>query len=255
MILRTLHEVFSAAPDIVEAVVLNGRITTIDNATGRKIRPHLVSVEAERAELNELVLSRVDPAARLKRLHALVSPNPYDVEAIEPFIAFDLKRFRLSEDMDVVSTLDSRRNLLQLTPTEFEHLIRQLFIATGAESWTTVPSKDGGVDAVATSKNIFFGGGCLIQAKRWKGLVGLDAVHALTGVMADHNAMRGVLVTPSWFGRASEQFAQRNRITLINGAELKHLLKEHLNLDVLPGVTPPRQARASDNTQTGRPGP
>ncbi|MFI6319794.1 restriction endonuclease [Nonomuraea sp. NPDC050556] len=255
VVLRTLHEVFAATPDVIEAVVLNGRISTIDNATGREIRPHLVSVEAERADFADLVLSKVDPAACLKRLHALVSPNPYDVEAIEPFIEFDLRRFRFSEDMDVVSSLDSRRNLLTLTPTEFEHLIRQLFIAMGAESWTTVPSKDGGVDAVATSRNIFFGGVCLIQAKRWKGLVGLDAVHALTGVMADHNATTGVLVTPSWFGRASEQFAQRNRITLINGAELKHLLKEHLNIDVIPGVTPPRRARASNNTQSGRPGP
>ncbi|WP_405086923.1 restriction endonuclease [Microbispora sp. NBC_01389] len=254
VVLRTLHEVFTATSDIVEAVVLNGRITTIDNATGQEIRPHLISVEAERSDFAELVLARVDPAACLKRLHALVSPNPYDVEAIEPFITFDLKRFRFSEDTDVVASLDSRRNLLDLTPTEFEHLIRQLFIAMGAESWATVPSKDGGVDAVATSKNIFFGGVCLIQAKRWKGLVGLDAVHALTGVMADHNATTGVLVTPSWFGRASEQFAQRNRITLINGAELKHLLKEHLGLDVIPGVTPPRNARPSDNTQTGRPG-
>jgi Restriction endonuclease len=42
--------------------------------------------------------------------------------------------------------------------------------------------------------------------------------------MTDHNATTGVLVTTSWFSRSSEQFAQRNRITLINGAELKHLL-------------------------------
>jgi restriction system protein len=72
----------------------------------------------------------------------------------------------------------------------------------GAEAWTTIPSKDGGVDAVATSKHLFFGGVCLIQAKRWTGLVGLESVHALTGVMADHNATTGVLVTTSWFGRA-----------------------------------------------------
>jgi restriction endonuclease Mrr len=32
---------------------------------------------------------------------------------------------------------------------------------------------------------------CLIQAKRWTGLVGLESVHALTGVMADHNATTG----------------------------------------------------------------
>ncbi|MEV4525780.1 restriction endonuclease [Streptosporangium sp. NPDC049304] len=254
--LRTLHEIFSATPPaVIEAVVFNGRLSTVDLATGKQVRPHLLSVEAERSDFIDLVLSKVDPAACLKRLNALISANPYDVEAIEPFIAFDLKRFRFSEDMDVISALDSRRNLLKLTPTEFEHLIRELFIAMGAEAWTTIPSKDGGIDAVATSKNMFFGGVCLIQAKRWSGIVGLEAVHALTGVMADHNATTGVLVTPSWFGRASEQFAQRNRITLINGAELKHLLKEHLKIDVITGVTPPRRVRGSDNTQTGRPGP
>jgi restriction system protein len=254
--LRTLHEIFAATPsEVVEAVIFNGRLTTTDLATGKTVRLHLLSVEAERSSFKDLVLAKVDPAACLKRLNALVSPNPYDLEAIEPFIDFDLKRFRFSEDVDVVSDLDSRRNLLKLTPTEFEQLIRQLFVAMGAEAWTTIPSKDGGVDAVATSKNMFFGGVCLIQAKRWSGLVGLESVHALTGVMADHNATTGVLVTTSWFGRASEQFAQRNRITLINGAELKHLIKEHLGIDVIPGVTPPRKARASDNTQTGRPGP
>jgi restriction system protein len=126
-------------------------------------------------------------------------------------------------------------------------------MALGA--WTTIPSKDGGVDAVATSKNLFFGGVCLIQAKRYTGLVGLESVHALTGVMADHNATTGVLVTTSWFGRASEQFANRNRIKLVNGAELKHLIKEYLKREVIPGTSPPRRLRASDNTQTGRPGP
>lgn len=254
--LRVLHEIFTATPGrVVEAVVFNGRLSTTDLATGKKVRPHLLSVEAERSAFTDLVLANVDPSACLKRLNALVSPNPYDLEAIEPFIAFDLSRFRFTDDMDVVAGLDSRRNLLKLTPTEFEHLVRELFIALGAEAWATIPSKDGGVDAVATSKNLAFGGVCLIQAKRYSGVVGLEAVHALTGVMSDHNATTGVLVTTSWFGRASEQFAQRNRITLINGAELKHLIKEHLGKDVIPGTTPPRRARRSDNRQTGRPDP
>lgn len=72
---------------------------------------------------------------------------------------------------------------------------------------------------------------------------------------ADHNATTGVLVTTSWFGRASEQFANRNRITLINGAELKQLLKKYLDKDVIPGTSPPKRLRASANVQTARPGP
>lgn len=254
--LRTLHEIFTATPsEVVAAVVFNGRLSTIDRSTGKPARPHLISVSAERSVFEDLVLAAVEPAACLIRLNALVSPNPYDLEAVEPFIAFDLKRFRFTDDLDVVAGLDSRPNLLKLSPTEFEHLVKQLFVAMGAEAWTTIPSKDGGVDAVATSKHLFFGGVCLIQAKRWTGLVGLESVHALTGVMADHNATTGVLVTTSWFGRASEQFAKRNRITLINGAELKQLIMEYLHKDVIPGTSPPRRLRASDNVQTGRPGP
>ena len=256
--LRTLNEIFCATPaDVVTAITFNGRVSTIDRTTGKPDRPHLLSVSAERPKFTDLVLAEVDPAACVKgsdHLSALVSKNPFDMEAIEPFIAFDLRRFRFTDDLDVLAGLDSRPNLLKLSPTEFEHLVRQLFVAMGAEAWTTIPSKDGGVDAVATSNNLFFGGICLIQAKRWTGLVGLESVHALTGVMADHNATTGVLVTTSWFGRASEQFAQRNRITLINGAELKHLIKEKLGIDVIPGTNPPRRLNVSDNTQTGRPG-
>jgi restriction system protein len=254
MALRTLNEIFRAtSADVVTAILFNGRVSTIDRTTGKPDRPHLLSVSAERTKFLYLELAEVDPAACVKkRLNALVSLNPFDMEAIEPFITFDLKRFRFTDDLDVVAGLDSRANLLKLSPTEFEHLVRQLFVAMGAEAWTTIPSKDGGVDAVATSKNLFFGGICLIQAKRWTGLVGLESVHALTGVMADHNATTGVLVTTSWFGRASEEFAQRNRITLINGSELKHLIKEKLGIDVIPGTSPPRRLRASDNTQTGR---
>ncbi|HEY6314579.1 MAG TPA: restriction endonuclease [Streptosporangiaceae bacterium] len=112
-------------------------------------------MSAERAVFEDLVLAAVEPAACLTQLNALVSPNPYDLEAVEPFIAFDLKRFRFTDDMDVVAGLDSRPNLLKLTPTEFEHLVKQLFVAMGVEAWTTIPSKDGGVDAVATSKHLF----------------------------------------------------------------------------------------------------
>jgi restriction system protein len=143
--LRTLHEIFSATPsEVVEAVVFNGRVSTIDRATGKPARPHLVSVSAERSVLQDLVLAAVEPAACLVRLNALVSPNPFDMEAVEPFIEFDLRRFRFMDDLDVVSGLDGRKNLLKLTPTEFEHLVKDLFVAMGAEAWNTFPSKDGG---------------------------------------------------------------------------------------------------------------
>jgi restriction system protein len=87
--LRTLHEIFTATPsEVVEAVVFNGRVSTIDRATGKPARPHLLSVSAERAIFQDLVLAAVDPAACLTRLNALVSPNPFDMEAVEPLGSF-----------------------------------------------------------------------------------------------------------------------------------------------------------------------
>ena len=63
----------------------------------------------------------------------------------------------------------------------------------------------------------------------------VKAVHAQAGVMDDMNAAKGVLVTTSGVGKASRDFAARNgnRIQIIEGCELKHLLREHLSIDAL----------------------
>ncbi len=74
--LRTLHEIFSATPaDVVQAVAFTGRVSTVDRATGKPLRPELLSVSAERSGFGDLVLAAVDPAACLARLNSPVSPG------------------------------------------------------------------------------------------------------------------------------------------------------------------------------------
>ena len=92
-----------------------------------------------------------------------------------------LTQFKFIAGMDVIAGLDGRRDLLELTPTEFEHLVRQLFEEMGMEAWNTREIKDDGVDAVAVSKAPVFGGLCVIQAKRYRHAVGIEAVRALAG--------------------------------------------------------------------------
>ena len=82
-----------------------------------------------------------------------------------------------------------------MRPVEFEHLIRQLFEARGLEAWVTQASRDDGVDAVAVNRDPIMGGLCVVQAKRYRGMVEVEAVRALAGVMDDKKASRGVLVT------------------------------------------------------------
>ena len=116
------------------------------------------------------------------------------------------------------------------------------------KSWVTQGSKDEGVDGVAVNPDPIVGGLCIIQAKRYSKIVGLEAVHALAGVMDDKSAAKGVLVATSWVGKASRDFAARNgRIEIIEGRHLKALLKEHLGLDVL--ISLPTLPRGWDQSE------
>lgn len=239
--LRTLAEAFDAAPaTLVDGIVFNGYVSAKDKMTGKPIRPLLVSVHADRGAFGAIVLDEpeLDPKACLSGyLNAVVSPHPYDLEAVRPVVQFDLSKYKFVEEMDVIAGMDSRMDLLSLTPTEFEHLIRKLFEEIGMKSWVTQASRDDGVDGVAVNEDPIVGGLCIIQAKRYSKIVGLEAVHALAGVMEDKNAAKGVMVTTSWVGKASRDFAARNgRIEIIEGRHLKSMLMEHLGLDVLIGL-------------------
>jgi restriction system protein len=239
-VLRALASVFDATPPaLVDSVAINAYVAAKDRSTGKPVDFVLISVNALREPFEDLVLDEpeLDPVLCLQRLNAIVSPHPYDLEPVPPVVQFDLARFKLVEGMDVAAGLDSRPDLLQMDPKKFENLVRELFIAIGMKAWVTQASRDDGIDAVATNEDPVVGGLCVIQAKRYRNIVGLESVHALAGAMNDKAAAKGVLVTTSWFGKASRDFVARNgRMELIDGRELKALLLEHLDLDVLIGL-------------------
>ncbi|MGA2830906.1 MAG: restriction endonuclease, partial [Streptosporangiaceae bacterium] len=246
--IRTIHEILISVPPGVAAIVtFYGHVSTTDLATGQPIRPCLISVSAEREVFTSFVLANLDPVACLRKLNALVSNHPYDLEPVRPVVDFEalLTQYKFVAGMDAVAGLDSRPDLLGMTPTEFEHLVRQLFEAIGMQSWVTQASKDDGVDAVAVNEDPFMGGHCIIQAKRYRSAVGVEPVRALAGVMDDKHATTGILVTTSWVSKDGHAFAQRNgRIRLIECEEIKYLCKEHLGLDVLISLPkPPPQRR------------
>lgn len=236
--LLTLRDVLAASElNAVTEVTVNCHLATTDSATGKAIRPCLLTVSANRADFAELVLDKLKPQDCLRHLNALMSPHPYDVEPVKPLFEPDMSRFRLTDAEEVAAGMDSRTVLTELSPTEFEHLVRELFEAMGMQSWVTQASRDDGVDAVANNPDPVMGGLSVIQAKRYVNVVPADAVRALWGVMEDKKAGTGVLVTTSYFGKASHDFANRNeRVRLIEGPELKHLLQEHLGKEVILGA-------------------
>ena len=193
--LRTLAEAFDATPvTLVSGIVFNGYVSDTDRATGQPVRPLLLSVHADRDAFGAIVLDapELDPTACLRsHLNAVMSPHPWELEAVKPVVQFDLSRYKFVDEMRIAARLDSRPDLLALKPVEFEHLIRELFQAIGLKSWVTQSSKDEGVDGVAVNEDPIVGGLCIIQAKRYSKIVDLESVHALAGVIGWHERRQG----------------------------------------------------------------
>ncbi|APT35094.1 hypothetical protein MCBMB27_05803 (plasmid) [Methylobacterium phyllosphaerae] len=230
--LRLLHEAFdSDEARVVESAVVSVFVSTIDRATGRPIRPCLVSVRVSAEQFAQINLDRVEPTTCLKQLRAHVSGHPSDLVAVKPIVDINMVDHRFIQEADVLSTLDSRPNLMELTPGEFESLITNLFERMGLEARLTQASRDGGVDCVAFDQRPIFGGKVVIQAKRYKHTVGVSAVRDLYGTVMNEGASKGILVSTSGYGKAAFEFANGKPLELISGANLLSLLSEHAGIE------------------------
>jgi restriction system protein len=167
-------------------VGFNGHVHAINRATGEREYPCLISLSVDRADFpRDENLREVMAEACVRHLRAIVSNHPYDLEPIEPLLDFDLSRFSFVDGFDAVSTLDSRPDLMHMSPTNFEHLVRQIFEAQGAEGWTTEQSHDDGVDAVIAKRTPLMGGLSIVQAKRYSRVVGVSHLRELAGAMEE----------------------------------------------------------------------
>jgi restriction system protein len=151
--------------------------------------------------------------------------------AIKPVVDINMIDPRFIAEQDVLSSLDNRSNLMDLTPGEFESLITNLFQKMGLETKLTQASRDGGVDCVAFDARPILGGKVVIQAKRYKNTVGVSAVRDLFGTMHNEGASKGILVTTSGYGKAAYQFANGKPLELIEGSGLLYLLEQHASIN------------------------
>lgn len=225
--LRTIHEVYEADQgNHLEVVTLNGFVQTIDPTNGKDIRPCLVSVRTTKDNFLELNLGRVDKKSCLKNLGAVVSSQPYAMQPVKPIIEFDRVDKRFIEQGDVLGEIESRPNLMDLNPTEFETLVSNLFGKMGLETQLTRSSRDGGVDAIVFDPRPILGGKVVIQAKRYKNTVGVSSVRDLYGTMMNEGASKGIIVTTSGYGRDAYEFSKDKPLELIDGGGLLYLLEQ-----------------------------
>jgi len=119
-------------------------------------------------------------------------------------------------------------HLETLTGKEFEELVVRMLSGMGLTIQERSTGADGGVDLVAHSPEPIKGGTSVVQCKRQVSKVGAPVVRDLLGTVTARKANKGILITTSEFTAAAIEFAQTNRIELIDGHVLRRLLQEHM---------------------------
>ena len=230
--LRTIHEIFEAdVAGALESVVFNGRVTSIDRSTGHESTACILSVQATRDEFLNINLAEVDSKACFRLLKGVGSSRLHSLTPIAPIVEMRREDGRFVSEREIVKTLDRSVNLAAMDWEDFEHLIRELFeqefAAGGGEVKVTQASRDEGVDAVVFDPDPIRGGKIVIQAKRYTNTVGVAAIRDLYGTVLNEGANKGILVTTSNYGPDAYSFAKDKPISLMNGANLLHLLEKH----------------------------
>lgn len=232
IILRTVHELFEAdSVGALEAVVVNGMVTSVDPASGHETTACILSLQAGKEEFLAINLAQVDPKACFKALKGVGSSKLHSLTPVAPILQMNRDDGRFVSARQIAGTLDDSVNLAAMDWEDFEHLVRELFerefTTSGGEVKVTQASRDGGVDAIAFDPDPIRGGKIVIQAKRYTNTVGVAAVRDLYGTVVNEGATKGILVTTSDYGPDAYSFAKDKPLTLLNGAHLLHLLGKH----------------------------
>jgi restriction system protein len=189
-----------------------------------------MSCQASREEFEALNLERVDPKECFRNLKGISAGPLAHLAPVRPILDIKKEDSRFVESRDVLAGLNAETNLATMDWEDFEHLVRELFARVfskdGAEVKVTQASRDGGVDAIAFDPDPIRGGKFVIQAKRYNNVVPVSAVRDLYGTLMAEGATKGILVTTSYFGNDSREFAKDKPITLIDGSNLVYMFQE-----------------------------
>ena len=129
--------------DLGSVATFTGVLDTIDPSNGKAIRVPVISVRTTKAAFQDINLERVEKVACLRNLGAHVSGRPDELQAVKPIVEFDMVDKRFIEQADAISSIEQRPNLLEMTPSEFEALVANLFGKMGLDTKLTRTSRDG----------------------------------------------------------------------------------------------------------------
>jgi len=230
--LRTIHEVFEADyAKVVDVVVFNGWVQGIDGRTGKEFNNCIVSLQVTRGEFEKINLEMINPRDCFQHLKGVSAGSLINLSPVKPIMEMNQEDKRFIVADSVLDSLDKSTNLAIMDWQKFEVLVRDLiqkeFSREGCKVEVTQASRDQGVDAIAFDEDPIRGGKYIIQAKRYNNLVPVSAVRDLYGTVHAEGAVKGILITTSYFGPEALDFVKDKPLKLINGEELIYMFNKH----------------------------
>ena len=154
-------------------------------------------------------------SAEGQQASVLYAPSKFSLAVCSPILFASI-------EIEVLAYFGRHPELLySLPPRKFEELVASVFRNNGFDVELTPETRDGGVDIVAIRKNGFGGSTLhLVECKRYlpENKVGIGIVQRMLGVVEQHRATQGIIVTTSSFSREAQVCAQNSQYRIgLNG--------------------------------------
>jgi restriction system protein len=215
--LRALDAVLAADTEsCLDGVVLNGRVVTAEAGECA-----LLSLDARREHLYASTLlpsEHADALARMRELPCRITRDPYGPAPVTPF-----------GGGGAMSPVPE-----ELSPGEFAGLAAELFAAMGLPDWDPRLVGRDGLLALAYGDGASFGEDPhVVCMARRPAVVTAEAVRNVAEVMEEESAVAGIWATTGSFEPHAVLTAAENPgLRLIDGGELRALIREHLRAEL-----------------------
>ena len=134
----------------------------------------------------------------------LAEPSAFGMAIASPFLFSSVER-------EILAYFGRHPELMySLPPRKFEELVAAVFKQSGFEVELTPETRDGGIDVIAVRNDKLIGRELhFIECKRYlpDNTVGIGVVQRLLGVVEQHRATKGVVVTTSSFSKDAKLVA------------------------------------------------
>ncbi len=99
----------------------------------------------------------------------------------------------------------------RMSGEQFEYWLKCRFEKQGYKASTTPKTKDFGADLILRKKG---GETIIVQAKRYRGRIGIKAVQEVIGALSYYHCQKGLVITNSYFTSSAKKLAYESSVEL-----------------------------------------